>query len=236
GLGLEEQVLLEEVIDVAPLLEAAELDRGLARVGQDLELAVPGLDAPVEVAEQRVADEADVLVAAALEGGDRAARDLQRAAEAGAGRRRDRLALGLAGDQRVGLGLGRQRRDDEVVGRDLVAVDLGVVVEPDVRPLRVPGLRAGHAHVDRHDERVGDEQGEVDDGGQDQRVAERGLALEEARPLQIAHSVSRSKRKALDMSKKRSRWSRRLTPSWISAVSWSRPAAQRAVTMTSWPS
>src|SRR5262249_13396129 len=109
-------------------------------------------------------------------------------------RARLRVREGLRG------GLVLEGPEDEAVGEELVAVDLRVVPRPDEVPLLVSGLRVGEREPDRHEERVSDEEREVEERGRDERVPERGLALEETRTRprgvggQSASSVAGSKR------------------------------------------
>src|SRR6185436_8367464 len=168
------------------------------------------------------------------------------------------LQLGRAARllERLGLLAGRQRDQDEVVHPDLGADHLGVVVEPDEAPLRVPRLGVGQAQPDRHQERVGDEDGEVEDRGDDQHVAQRRFPFEEWQPGnhrrralgwrlsrrrrcgeggQSATSVCRSKRWTCAVSNRsETGWPGFRSP--VSSVSiWRSPAGQRAVTMASLP-
>ena len=90
--------------------------------------------------------------------------------------------IALGGGHHLGVLLRRGERlrllvlaveEDEVVGDQIVVVDLGVVVHPHVVPLLGAGLRVGEAEPDAHRERIGDEGGEVEDGGEDRARSRR---------------------------------------------------------------
>src|SRR5262249_18630519 len=159
------------------------------------------------------------------------------------GRRGDAPGVRPLRRERPRFGLRRQGRQDEVVGENLVVLDLRVVLPPDVVPLLIAGLRVGEREVEGHEEGVRDEESEIHHGRKHEGVAERSLAVEEAKAAaavaagaQIAASVAASKRYARFMSNQSSAWLPGRTPAWSSVSIWKTPAALRAVAMTRWPS
>ena len=179
GVGLDQQVVLELFLHLRAVVELPQGVRRVRRSREHLPFLPVTLDDPVQVLHQRGRVEGSVAVVVHLQERDVLPGDVHDRLETlpgGLGRDRPLLA---PGGEVARLLLALERRDFEIVGEDLVRVDFRVVVQADELPLRAAGLRVEEAQSHRHQERVGDEDPQVEHRRQHEQVPQGGLALEQ---------------------------------------------------------